>query len=284
MRVVRDLNDFNLYTGMKNDRLTTTFAQARSRNNAVFCPFITAGYPRPDLLKPMLQGLKEAGAGCIELGIPFSDPIADGPVIQESYRYALENGATVERIISTVDEARREGFDLPIMAMVSFSIMFRHGTEEFARACAQAGIDGLILPDVALEEAPEIVERITSVGIKSTLLVSPTTSPERRAQIARLCTGFVYYLSVSGITGERGVLPTDLVTNISALRALTRQPICVGFGISNAQQVRDLSQTADGIIVGSAIIRCIMEDIKSPSPDPVKAVGTLVRSLSSAVK
>ncbi|HMD53383.1 MAG TPA: tryptophan synthase subunit alpha [Phycisphaerae bacterium] len=268
---------------MKNDRLTTTFTQARTRRSAVFCPFITAGYPRLELLKPFLRALQDAGAGCIELGIPFSDPIADGPVIQESYRVALQNGATVDQILSVVAEVRREGFDLPIMAMVSFSVIFRHGTKEFAAACAQAGIDGLILPDVALEEAPEIIQSVTSAGLKSSLLISPTTPPERQAQIAKLCTGFVYYLSVSGITGERTALPADMIKNVTSIRAHTNQPICVGFGISTPEQVRSVAQIADGIIVGSAIIRCITENSKNISSDPVAAVKVLVQSLSGGL-
>jgi len=269
---------------MKNDRINAAFTQARNANRAVFCPFITAGYPRLELLKPLMQTLKNAGAGCLELGIPFSDPIADGPTIQESYRVALQNGVTVDRILSTVAEARREGFDLPIMAMVSFSIMFRHGTQEFAKACAASGIDGLILPDVPLEEAPQVVETIASAGLKSSLLVSPTTPAARRTQIARLCTGFIYYLSVTGITGERTALPPDLVENVGALRALAKKPICVGFGISTPEQVHQVSQIADGIIVGSVIIRCITQASKNSSSDPVQAVGALAKSLCNGIE
>lgn len=266
------------------NRLTAAFAAPSRDHRAILCPFVTAGYPSVDLLGPLLESLQQAGAGCIELGIPFSDPIADGPTIQESYRLALENGATVERIFQAVEKIRRGRFSLPIMAMASFSIIFKHGTDAFAADCAQAGIDGLILPDVPLEEAPAVVATLERHNLKSSLLIAPTTPADRREKIAVLCTGFIYYLSVTGITGERQSLPPDLPMNLKMLRTLTSQPICVGFGISRRDQVAEISRLADGVIVGSAIIKTISRELATAAPDVPAAVGAMAADLAAGLK
>jgi tryptophan synthase alpha chain len=262
-----------------SQRLAECFQNARREKRTLFCPFLTAGYPRMEFLPRMLLALQESGAGCVEMGFPFSDPIADGPVIQESYRVALERGATVEKIIGAVRHARESGLRIPLLAMASFSILFRYGTEDFAEACAYAGVDGLILPDLPLEEAPPVVRTIGIRGLAASLLIAPGTDPARRARIAELCTGFVYYLSVSGITGERSALPPDIVSNLAQLRKLTDRPVCVGFGISQPRQVRSLRGLADGVIVGSAIIRRLTEESARPEPDYAQAV----REFSSAL-
>ena len=267
-----------------SDRLSAAFAAPGRNRTALLCPFVTAGYPSVDLLGPMLESLQHAGAGCIELGIPFSDPIADGPTIQESYRLALQNGATVQRILQAVEKIRGLGFSLPIMAMASFSIIFKHGADAFASACANAGIDGLILPDVPLEEAPALVAALDRHHIKSSLLIAPTTAPDRRAKIASLCTGFIYYLSVTGITGERQSLPADVPLNLRSLRAMTPHPICVGFGISRPDQVAELAPLADGVIVGSAIIKTITRELAKSAPDVASAVGAFAAQLAVGLK
>ncbi len=266
------------------ERLTAAFAASAKDRRAILCPFITAGYPRLDMLEPVLESLQNAGAGCIELGIPFSDPIADGPTIQESYRLALEKGATVKRILQAVEKIRRNGFTLPIMAMASFSIIFKHGADAFAAACAEAGIDGLILPDVPLEEAPAVVAALNQHELKSSLLIAPTTPPERRGKIAALCTGFIYYLSVTGITGERQSLPADVPMNLQTLHSLTSKPVCVGFGISRRDQVAELAGLADGVIVGSAIIKTITRELAAASPDVPAAVGAFTADLAAGLK
>ncbi len=264
-----------------NDRLKNTLGSARLNNRTLLCPFITAGYPDLSKLVPMLLALQKAGAGMVELGFPFSDPIADGPVIQESYRLALEKGATVEKILEEVRRARDAGFNLPLMAMVSFSIMFRYGTPQLAKAAAEAGVDGFILPDVTLEEAPAVMAELQTHGLACSLLVAPTTTADRRAKIASLCTGFVYYLSVTGITGERTSLPTDIQANLAQLRTVTDRPICVGFGISQPEQVRSFAGLVEGVIVGSAFIRCITRELSSQKPDVVRAVAELASTLAA---
>ena len=261
------------------ERLSAAFTATGRKHRAILCPFVTAGYPSIDLLGPILESLQHAGAGCIELGIPFSDPIADGPTIQESYRLALEQGATVQRIFQAVAQIRSRGFTLPIMAMASFSIIFKHGADDFASACANAGIDGLILPDVPLEEAPAVVEELTRAELRASLLVAPTTPSARRDEIVRWCNGFVYYLSVSGITGERAALPTGLEEKIADIKKVTPRPICVGFGISSPAHVQALVGKADGVIVGSALVRRMTAAVQAGT-DPAEAAGRFVAELA----
>lgn len=265
------------------NRLQETFESARKGGRKLLCPFLTAGYPSLATTPDLLLAAQEGGAGVIELGIPFSDPIADGPVIQASFTKALAGGATVEKSLACVAKARKSGLSIPVVAMVSFSIVFKRGTHEFARLCADNGLDGIILPDVPLEEAMGIVEVIRAAGLRTSLLVAPTTPPERREAIARLCDGFVYYLSVSGITGERKALPAEVSPNVAALRKVTVAPICVGFGISTASQVREVTAVADGAIVGSAVIRRIGENSSASQDQLRSAVRSFIAELATGV-
>ena len=266
-----------------NNRLTKTFAEAKKTGRKLLCPFITAGYPTLESTPLVIKAAQDNGGGIVELGVPFSDPVADGPVIQASYTHALARGCTVDQSLATAKAARVLGVTIPIVAMVSFSIMFKRGTAAFAQACAVNEIDGVILPDVPLEEAPAIIDTFRDAGLRSILLVAPTSAPDRRAAIARLCDGFVYYLSVSGITGERKALPTDIAPNIAELRAATSTPICVGFGISTAAQVREITRVADGAIVGSALIRRIGEHVNGSPEEIAKAAGALVKELAGGL-
>ena len=265
------------------NRLHETFHSARQAGRKLLCPFLTAGYPSLEATCELLLAAQEAGAGIVELGIPFSDPVADGPVVQASFTRALAAGTTVNAALATVAAARRRGLTIPVLAMVSFSIIFRRGVREFAAACRQNDLDGVILPDIPLEEAPGIVEVLRAApngGLRTVLLVAPTTPPARREAIARLCDGFIYYLSLSGITGERKSLPADIAPNVAALRKVTAVPICVGFGISTAEQIREVTQVADGAIVGSAVIRRIAERENAPLPEQAESLGKFLRELA----
>lgn len=266
------------------NRLTHAFAAARAQNKKLLCPFLTAGYPSLDATPRLLLAAQQGGAGVVELGIPFSDPVADGPVISASYTHALANGITVDQCLASVAAARKLGVTIPILAMVSFSIIFKRGTTEFANACQAAGVDGLVLPDVPLEEAERIIEAVKGAGLVSALLVAPTSPAPRRAAIARLCDGFVYYLSVSGITGERKSLPTDIGPNVAELRTVTKIPICVGFGISTPAQVREVTAVADGAIVGSALIRRLTEVANAGIEAQCQAAQSFIAELSTGLR
>jgi tryptophan synthase alpha chain len=264
------------------NRLTQAFAD---KSKKLLCPFLTAGYPSMDVTPDLILAAQNAGAGVVELGIPFSDPVADGPVIQASYTHAISHGATVDKTLNAAKQARAKGATLPIVAMVSFSIIFKRGTEAFAAACRDHGIDGLILPDIPLEEAPAIAEAVRSAGLKTCFLIAPTSPAERRAAIAKLCDGFIYYLSVSGITGERKALPHDIGPNLQALRKVTDAPICVGFGISTAEQVREVTTGggADGAIVGSALVRRLTNTLNAGPQAQIQAVSDFVSDLAKGL-
>ncbi|MCL2645961.1 MAG: tryptophan synthase subunit alpha [Phycisphaerales bacterium] len=268
------------------NRLNQTFAVAKAADQKLLCPFLTAGYPSLEITPDLLLAAQVTGAGVIELGIPFSDPVADGPVIQESFSRALAAGLTVDKALAAVSIARKKGVIVPVVAMVSFSIIFKRGTAEFAKACHDHGIDAIILPDVPLEEASAIVEIIAHAGLRSCLLVAPSSSAKRREEIARLCDGFVYYLSVAGITGERNALPPDLAANIAALRKVTPSPICVGFGISTAEQVREVTRQADadGAIVGSALVRRLTQTFNDSADKQLAAAASFIAELAKGLE
>jgi len=237
-----------------------SFAESRSAGRLQLMPFVPAGYPSLPATEAALIALAKGGdqggggAGLIEVGIPFSDPIADGPVIQQAFSQALAAGVTLDAVLASVAAARSK-VSVPMVAMVSFSVAFRRGIARFSADLKTAGFDGLILPDLPPPEAHKFCDLVRSAGLDTILLCAPTTPPERRKVIAELSSGFIYYLSVSGITGERASLPDDLTRNLASLRSLTDKPLCVGFGLSTPAHLQALRGHADGAIVGSALVR-----------------------------
>jgi len=258
-----------------------TFSELRAAGKVGLMPFIPAGFPDLATTGALLPALEHAGASLIEVGIPFSDPIADGPVIQEAFTLALSRGLRVAEVFDAV-AAARASVSIPLVAMVSYSVVFRFGVDDFLSRARTAGFDGLILPDLPPPEAQAVCQRVRAAGLDTILLVAPTTPPARRAQIVNLCSGFVYYLSVSGITGERDRLPIDLEENLRQLRSLTELPICVGFGIHRGQQVKDLAGLADGAIVGTAIVRRMSEAGEAGPAATAHAAAEYCRSLLGA--
>jgi tryptophan synthase alpha chain len=241
-------------------------------------PFLPAGYPSLAATAACIAELEKAGATLLEIGFPFSDPIADGPTIQEAFTEALKNKLKVADIFSTIGQVRKSA-SIPLVAMVSYSIVFRYGAERFIADAKTAGFDGILIPDLPPPEAQSVCEKIWAAGLETVLLVAPTTTPARRAEIAKLSTGFVYYLSVSGVTGERAQLPADLPGNLAELRKLTDVPICVGFGISTADQVSELSQLADGAIVGSAMVKRMKQHLGESPEKIATVVGSYCKAL-----
>ena len=234
--------------------ISEKFADLRQSRQIALMPFIPAGYPDLAATAELLPALEAGGASMIEIGIPFSDPIADGPVIQAAFTQALAHKIKVRDIMATVAKARAT-VSIPILAMVTYSIVFRYGQERFFSDLAASGFSGLIIPDLPPPEAQSVCKKVRSAGLDTVLLVSPTTPDDRRKEIADLCSGFIYYLSVAGVTGERTSLPSDLATNIQGLKAITPTPVCVGFGVSTAAHLKQLEHVADGAIVGSAYVR-----------------------------
>jgi len=221
-------------------------------------PFIPAGYPSLDFTEQLLARLAALPIRGVELGIPFSDPIADGPVIQHAFAHALAADVRLADIFAMVTRIRSSN-PHPMLAMVSASIIYRRGADRFVDEAAGAGFDGLIVPDLPLEEAADLTDRCAKKNMRLSMLVAPTTPPERAERIARAAGGFLYYVSIQGTTGERTALPADLAANVTRIRRESSRPILIGFGISTAAQVREVCSFADGAIVGSALVRRIQD-------------------------
>lgn len=245
------------------------FAELRSQNKKAFVPFVTAGDPSLAVTQAVLRKLAECGAAIGEVGIPYSDPIADGPVIQASYTRALDSGIKLSAIFDAVGEVAPQ-IHMPLASMVSYSIIQRQGAENYITAAQRAGFAGAIVPDLLVEEADELRQLCHARDFSLVHLVTPTTSQERMLRIAESSSGFIYFVSVTGITGERNELPADLLDRVAWLRERTELPICIGFGISKVEHVRKLAPVADGLIVGSAIVRRVADHA-----DPQQAVAAV---------
>lgn len=254
------------------------FAESKRRRQIALMPFLAAGYPDLPTTTAVMRGMQAGGASLIEVGFPFSDPIADGPTIQAAFTEALAKKLKVADIFTTVRQAR-ETVTIPLVAMVSYSIVFRFGLERFLKEAKESGFDGLLMPDLPPPEAQKVCDKVRAAGLETILLVAPSTTPQRRKEIAKLCSGFIYYLSVAGITGERDALPANLAENLRELKLLTDRPVCVGFGIHKASQVAELAKMADGAIVGSAIVKRMRENLQSGPAGTAKAIETYCREL-----
>ena len=262
--------------------IDTLFSDLRSRRQKALMPFITAGDPDLDFTAAMLRELVRRGAHLFELGIPYSDPIADGPVVQASYTRALAKKIKLHDILET---ARRTlpGLKAPVVTMVSYAIVYRHGLEQYVADAQAAGVAGAIVPDLPVDEADALAKICHRHDFSLIQLVTPTTPRERAVRIANSSSGFLYYVSVTGITGERTALPPELVDNVAWLREQTSLPVCIGFGISQPEHVRMLAPVADGLIVGSAIVKRIAAAETRPREQVIAEVGDYVQSLLQAI-
>ena len=272
----------NLRNAVARKSIRQVFSQLRQARQIALMPFIPAGYPSLEATTAILPALEAGGASLIEIGFPFSDPIADGPTIQAAFTEALKHGTKVHGILQAV-AAARPLVSIPLVAMVSYSIVFRYGQRKFFADLSSAGFDAVIIPDLPPPEAQSVCALIRAAGLDTVLLVSPSSTPERRQQIVDLCSGFVYYLSIAGITGERSQLPPDLAANVQQVKQLTRTPVCVGFGVSQAQHIAQLKAVADGAIVGSAVVRRINEHAGETPQAIAASLEQYCRDLLAAV-
>jgi tryptophan synthase alpha chain len=267
------------------NRIDAVFRTLAAAGRKAFMPFIAAGDPSLDATAAILRTLEDRGAAdLIELGVPFSDPVADGPVIQDSYQRAIAAGVTPQKILDMVGKLRAGGLTIPICLMVSYSLVFRPGLAEFAGRAAAAGIDGLIVPDLPVDESEPLAAALAARGIAQILLIAPTTPPERRAKIVTHATGFIYCMSVTGITGERTALPADLADYVRGVKKSAKVPVCVGFGISRPEHVAAVSAVADGVIVGSAVVRRIADHAKESPERIAAAVADLCAELAAPLR
>jgi tryptophan synthase alpha chain len=245
-----------------------------------FIPFITAGDPTLDVTEQLVYAMAEEGASLIELGVPFSDPMAEGPVIQDANIRALRHRVTTDDVFALVERARARGCDVPLVIMTYANVVYSYGIERFAARQAELGMGGVILPDVPFEERAEFAGAFSAHGLDLVPLVAPT-SASRVAQIAREATGFVYIVSSLGVTGERAQIGTDVASIVQQVKeANPGIPAAVGFGISTPEQAAAMARVSDGAIVGSSIVRMIGEH----GEDCVEPVRAYVRSLVAAVR
>ncbi|MCL2226121.1 MAG: tryptophan synthase subunit alpha [Oscillospiraceae bacterium] len=251
-------------------------AQAFSDGKA-FIPFVTGGDPDIETTVNLLFALQDAGANAIEIGIPFSDPVAEGPVIEAASGRALSNGCTVDKLFDMVGRIREE-IMVPILFMTYYNPIFSYGTDRFLARCAQAGLDGLIVPDLPYEEREELYQPCRSHDLELISLIAPTTG-ERIDEIARNSSGFLYCVSSLGVTGMRSVIDDSAKKMIAQVRAVSDIPCAVGFGISTPQQAKEMVKFADGVIVGSAIVKIVAEHGKGC----VKPVFQLARSIKEVL-
>jgi len=242
--------------------------------------FITAGDPDLDTSEKIVHALIEAGVDLIELGFPFSDPMADGPTIQLASERALESGTTLRGVLDMVARVRRHS-NVPIILMGYFNPVFCYGPELFARDAATAGVDGLLLVDLPPEEAEELHPLLKDAGIDLITLLAPRTDAQRSARLAAAGEGFLYYVSMTGVTGSKQVDAAAIATAVSELKAQSPVPVAVGFGVSTPADASAVAGIADAVVVGSALVKLIAE--KSASPDLLDAVGTFVRALKKAI-
>ncbi len=217
----------------------------------------------------------------MEIGVPFSDPTADGPVIQAAAQRALKNGTTLQGILKMIGEVRKVS-QIPIVLFGYFNPLFAYGTEKFAQAAKKAGVDGVLVVDLPPEEARELSQYTDTAGIDFISLIAPTTGPERLRQIAKQAAGFLYYVSITGITGTAAPVIADIQKTVDRIKKITKLPVAVGFGITEPTQAREIGRIADGIVVGSAVVRLINENRNNP--DLIKVVANFVREIKQAMR
>lgn len=258
------------------NRIDKAFENLRKNNQKALINFITAGDPDLKITEALVIEMEKKGADIIELGVPFSDPLADGPTIQRASLRALEKNTSLKDIIKLVVNIRKSS-EIPLVIMSSYNPILRYGEERFVKDSVKAGLDGVIIPDLPPEEGEILMKVAEGEGLNVILLVAPTTPSERARLLAEKSRGFIYYISLMGITGERDVMPKEIKEGISRIKKFGDKPIVVGFGISKTDQVKALSQVADGVIVGSAIVKIIENN--QDDPKLVSKVGEFVQLL-----
>lgn len=271
------MNEYN-HDRCGSSRIHRAFASAKEQHRPAFIAYITCGDPTLDRTRQLAVEFAGAGVDILELGVPFTDPMADGTANQEAALRALAKGVTLRHVLRTTEALRGEGFGLPVVLFTYYNPVFAYGVEKFAVDAVSAGVDGVLLVDVPVEEAQEFKPAFDGAGLGTIFLVAPTTDARRLPHILELANGFVYCVSRSGVTGERNGLASGIGENVARVRRLTQLPVAVGFGISSREQVSEIGQFADGVVVGSAIVRRIGEG--GDTDEMVRQVTEFVRTLT----
>lgn len=265
-------------------RIQATFASLREKGQRALVPFVTAGDPQPSVTVPLMHALVGAGADVLELGVPFSDPMADGPVIQRASERALAQGMTLTRVLAIVAEFRRDDARTPVVLMGYLNPFEVAGYEKFAKAAADAGVDGILTVDLPPEEADAFRNALRARDIDLIFLLAPTSDEERITRICAQASGFVYYVSLKGVTGAANLDVADVETRVQRIKALTDLPVGVGFGIRDGETAARVAAVSDAVVVGSALINLMEASMDTPSriPDEVAALVSSMRTAMDA--
>lgn len=262
-------------------RISSLFERCKTENRKAFIAYLTAGDPTPEITKSLVLALERGGADLIELGVPFSDPIADGPVIQRASHRALQAGMTMARLLECVREIRKVS-QIPLLLFSYMNPLLRYGFGKLAKEASQAGVDGVLLTDLCIEEAQESVAQLRQQGLDTVFLAAPTSTERRLRLVAEQSSGFIYLVSRTGVTGEQVALSSQAGELINRMRSLTSLPLALGFGISTPEHVAEVSRIADGIVVGSAIVKFIEAHSDDPAlPDKLES---FTRGLTSPLR
>lgn len=261
-------------------RIADTFAKLKKQGRKALIPFITAGDPDPKLTVPVMHALAKAGADVIELGVPFSDPMADGPVIQRSSERALKHGVSLKDVLGYVAEFRKNDASTPVVVFGYANPIEAMGVERFADAAKAAGADGVLVVDYPPEEAQPLVKLLDARGIDTIFLLSPTTTDARLAQVAKLGRGYLYYVSLRGVTGAANIDLSDVAARVKHVRGFAKLPVGVGFGIRDAQGARAIGAVADAVVIGSALIQ---EMEKAPRDKVTARIGEFLAPIREAL-
>ena len=270
--------DEAIYINMTN-RIDKKFKELKKKNKKAFIAFIMAGDPSLAITKKLIHELADSGADIIELGVPFSDPIADGPTIQKAAERGLKSKTTLPGVFNLVRNAGLY-LETPIVFLIYYNLVFHYGLEKFVKDAVKSGVDGVVIPDLPPEESKELCKIAKKKRFSIIHLLAPTSSIERIKKVAKASTGFIYYVSLTGTTGARKKLPKELSASLKKVKHITRTPVSVGFGISTRAQVKAVQKIADGAIVGSAIVKVIEKNIGKK--DLVKKAGNFVKNLKGA--
>ncbi len=265
------------------DHIQQAFQQARQAGRAALMPYYTLGYPTPAASMQAVLALARSGADLIELGVPFSDPLADGPTIQRSSQMALQQGMTVDGCLSILRSLRQRGINQPLLLMGYINPILSYGAAQFITRAAEAGADGLIVPDLPVQEASAVEEQCHNAGLALVYLVAPTSTPQRIRLLARHSSGFLYLVSVNGVTGARSSIARELPRFIARVRQHAALPLAVGFGISTPIQAAQVSRLADGVIIGSALIDAVSQSTEVPQTAG-HFIKEMLQEMSSAGK
>ncbi len=261
------------------NRIDGTFQSLKRKNRAALIPFIVAGDPSLDVTEALVHKVAECGADLVEIGLPFSDPLADGPTIQAASQRALQRGVHLGEVFRLAE--RVKGISPPLILMTYFNPVLRYGLRRFAEECQKAGINGVIIPDLPPEEAGPWLKETRAFKLDPIFLLAPNSPEDRVKQVSNCSRGFIYYVSVLGVTGARERLSGQLEPKVRQIKQQSKKPLAVGFGISTPEQVKEVSCFADGVVIGSAIVRIVERNLQKP--DLVSRVGDFVHSLAEAL-